>query len=141
METATQTQDAQSVERVLRGEREEFRGLVERHFTKAYAAALARTGNAVEAEDIVQEAFLRAFVKLDKLKKPDRFGAWVVQIARNSSRSPRSTRSTELVVPRSIPITLLMTYLPIRFGTVYWFSQMTLQRKRNTHARRIRESE
>ena len=103
MNSTTQNQDAQSVARVLNGAREEFRGLVERHFAAAYAAALARTGNAVDAEDVVQEAFLRAFTRLDTLRKPERFGAWVVQIARNLSASRRRGLGRELREDRTAP--------------------------------------
>src|SRR5947208_11904093 len=47
-----------------------------------------------EADDVVQEAFVRAFRALASLKDPDRFSAWLFTIARNRARSYLSARST-----------------------------------------------
>ena len=45
------------------------------------------TGNSHDAEDVVQEAFLRSFLKLSTLKEPYNFGGWVRLIARNIARN------------------------------------------------------
>jgi RNA polymerase sigma-70 factor, ECF subfamily len=47
-----------------------------------------------EADDIVQEAFVRAFRALRSLKDPERFSAWLFTIARNRARSYLSSRAT-----------------------------------------------
>jgi RNA polymerase sigma-70 factor (ECF subfamily) len=47
-----------------------------------------------EAEDVVQEAFVRAFRALKGLKDPERFAAWLFTIARNRARSYLTARST-----------------------------------------------
>jgi RNA polymerase sigma-70 factor, ECF subfamily len=44
-------------------------------------------GRADDADDIVQEAFLQAFIALDRLRDPDRFGAWLGGIIRNVHRA------------------------------------------------------
>ncbi len=45
------------------------------------------TGNSHDAEDVIQEAFLRSFLKLSTLKEPYNFGGWVRLIARNIARN------------------------------------------------------
>jgi RNA polymerase sigma-70 factor, ECF subfamily len=47
-----------------------------------------------EADDVVQEAFVRAFRALHSLKDRDRFSAWLFTIARNRARSYLSARAT-----------------------------------------------
>src|SRR5579859_1596725 len=50
--------------------------------------------DADETEDVVQEAFVRAFRALASLKDRERFGAWLFTIARNRARSYLSSRAT-----------------------------------------------
>jgi RNA polymerase sigma-70 factor (ECF subfamily) len=52
--------------------------------------------DADEAEDVVQEAFVRAFRALGSLKDRERFAAWLFTIARNRARSYLTSRSTHL---------------------------------------------
>ena len=64
-----------------------FRLLVERHSLSARARAARLCGRADDVDDIVQEAFLQAFMALDWLRDPDRFGAWLGGIIRNVHRA------------------------------------------------------
>ena len=75
--------DDKLVRRILSGERDDFGELVRRYLGPAHAVAYAQLGNAAEAEDVVQEAFLRAFERLDSLREPEKFGAWLLTIARS----------------------------------------------------------
>ena len=75
--------DAIAVERTLAGDREAFRILVERHSRKVYQLAYRMTGNAHDAEEVVQEAFLRAYQKLSQFAARANFGTWVYRIAAN----------------------------------------------------------
>ena len=52
--------------------------------------------DADEAEDVVQEAFVRAFRALGSLKDRERFAAWLFTIARNRARSYLTSRSTHV---------------------------------------------
>jgi RNA polymerase sigma factor (sigma-70 family) len=54
--------------------------LVRRHFREAAAIAVALVNDASEAEDLAQEAFIRAFRNLDLLVDAARFGAWLRRI-------------------------------------------------------------
>jgi RNA polymerase sigma-70 factor, ECF subfamily len=75
--------DAMAVERTLAGEREAYRVLVERHSRNVYRLAYRMTGNSHDAEEVVQEAFLRAYQKLRQFAGQANFGTWVYRIAAN----------------------------------------------------------
>lgn len=79
--------------------------LATRWLGRAYATALGKVGNPADAEDIVQEAFYRAFRKLAGLKDPSRFGPWLLQIVRNAARDlqRRGGRSRPLTAEGEIP--------------------------------------
>src|SRR5215470_15179393 len=77
------TSDAVAVERTLGGEREAYRVLVERHSAYVYRLAYRMTGNKEDAEEVVQEAFLRGYQKLQQFAGNANFGTWVYRIAAN----------------------------------------------------------
>jgi len=103
MLNARRYSDGVIVKEVLKGNRDRFDGLVERHLPAVYATALAHTRNSADAEDVVQDTFLSAFTALDKLRSPGRFGPWVITIARNTSlkhlRRKRMTDNTAEEAP------------------------------------------
>ena len=82
VESLRQT-DAIAIERVLAGDREAYRVLVDRHSRNVHRLAYRLTGNAHDAEDVVQEAFLRAYQKLQQFEARANFGTWVYRIAAN----------------------------------------------------------
>jgi RNA polymerase sigma-70 factor, ECF subfamily len=69
------------------GDAAAFRLLVERHRAMALARAARLGARPGDADDIVQEAFLQAFTALDRLRDPDRFGAWLAGIVVNVHRA------------------------------------------------------
>ena len=75
--------DAMAVERVLAGDRDAYRTLVERHSRNVHRLAYRLTGNSHDTEDVVQEAFLRAYQKLGQFEARSNFGTWVYRIAAN----------------------------------------------------------
>ena len=81
--TAGGISDAAAVERTLAGEREAYRVLVERHSAYVYRVAYRMMGNSQDAEEVVQEAFLRAYQKLRQFAGNANFGTWVYRIAAN----------------------------------------------------------
>jgi RNA polymerase sigma-70 factor, ECF subfamily len=81
--TAGGISDADAVERTLSGEREAYRVLVERHSAYVYRVAYRMMGNSHDAEEVVQEAFLRAYQKLRQFAGNANFGTWVYRIAAN----------------------------------------------------------
>jgi RNA polymerase sigma-70 factor (ECF subfamily) len=75
--------DAIAVERTLAGDRDAFRVLVERHSQNVFRLAYRLTGNRHDTEEVVQEAFLRAYQKLEQFEARSNFGTWVYRIAAN----------------------------------------------------------
>jgi RNA polymerase sigma-70 factor, ECF subfamily len=75
--------DAAAVARVLAGEPDAFRLLVERHTRNIFRLAYRMTGNEQDAEDVVQETFLRAYRKLGQFESRSNFGTWLYRVAVN----------------------------------------------------------
>ena len=82
-------QDAQLVAAVLDGDGSAFDPLVRRHQRKAVAVAYRVLGDVHEAADIAQDAFLRAYRRLDTLQDPQRFGSWLMRIVSNLALNRR----------------------------------------------------
>jgi len=78
--------DAAHVAEVLAGNREAFRGLVERHSRVIFRLAYRMTGNEQDAEEVVQETFLRAYCRLKQFESRSSFGTWLYRIGINCSR-------------------------------------------------------
>ena len=87
--------DAVAVERTLAGEREAYRVLVERHSQYVYRLAYRMTGNKEDAEEVVQEAFLRAYQKLQQFAGNANFATWVYRIAANYAIDRLRQRKSE----------------------------------------------
>jgi len=75
--------DSAAVQRTLAGDRDAYRVLVERHSRSVFRMAYRMTGNRHDAEEVVQEAFLRAYQKLEKFAGEANFGTWVYRIGAN----------------------------------------------------------
>ena len=67
------------------GDADAFRVLVERHSRPLFRLAYRMTGNQHDAEDVVQESFLRAWRQLGKFDERASFGTWLYRIATNCS--------------------------------------------------------
>jgi RNA polymerase sigma-70 factor (ECF subfamily) len=79
-----ETDDAELVPRALAGDRAAFRALYDRHRPAVHRVARAfATLDPDDADDVVQDAFIRAFSNLSKLTQHARFGPWLLTIARN----------------------------------------------------------
>ncbi|HET7585190.1 MAG TPA: sigma-70 family RNA polymerase sigma factor [Gemmatimonadaceae bacterium] len=72
--------DAELVNSVRAGDVRAFDVLVRRHERAAWAVAYALVHDGTEAEDLAQEAFVRAFRNLDMLADPGKFAAWLRRI-------------------------------------------------------------
>src|SRR6266478_542249 len=73
------------VERARSGDSDAFRLLVEQHGRAIFRLAFRMTGNEEDAEDVVQETFLRAYKQLDKYEARSSFSTWLYRIASNYS--------------------------------------------------------
>jgi RNA polymerase sigma-70 factor, ECF subfamily len=90
--------DSALVERARAGDAEAFESLVRRYLRGAQAVALAVVGEAADAEDVVQDAFIRALEQLDTCQ-PDRFAAWLMRIVRNSAISLHRKKKVRIAMP------------------------------------------
>jgi RNA polymerase sigma-70 factor (ECF subfamily) len=75
--------DAAVVAQVRDGDMQAFRVLVERHQPAVFRLAFRMTGNQQDAEDTVQETFLRAYRQLKRFEPRASFGTWLHRIAAN----------------------------------------------------------
>ncbi len=73
--------DKEHVERCRDGHPEDFGSLVDRYQKPLFSFLAARVGNFPEAEEAAQESFVRAFLSLKKLRKPESFYSWLLGIA------------------------------------------------------------
>jgi RNA polymerase sigma-70 factor (ECF subfamily) len=96
--------DADLVARALRGDVESFDVLVRRYYRAAFALALGVVGERADAEDVCQDAFVKALDRLDECRDPARFVQWMMVIVRNralSYRSYRKVRDTSELLPET----------------------------------------
>ena len=79
--------DAVIVRRVLAGEAEAFSVLVDRYYDRYARFAVHMVGNREDAEEALQDAFLRAYRSLGRYEEQERFGAWLFRILVNQCRT------------------------------------------------------
>src|SRR3984893_19492237 len=79
------TEAAAVLARARQGDSDAFRVLVERHSRSVFRLAFRMTGNEQDAEDVVQESFLRAYRPLGRFESRANFGTWLYRIAANCS--------------------------------------------------------
>ena len=70
------------VRAVLAGDKAAYEKLYDRYAPLIRAVCYDTTGNLADAQDLAQDVFMRAYENLDRLRDPDRFGNWLVGIAR-----------------------------------------------------------
>jgi RNA polymerase sigma-70 factor (ECF subfamily) len=73
--------DRATIKAILAGDREAYGELVVRHSAMLFRVAFRMTGNAADADDVVQDAFLRGYVKLESFESRSEFGTWIYRIA------------------------------------------------------------
>jgi RNA polymerase sigma-70 factor, ECF subfamily len=77
------------IERIKAGESELFYRLIEPYQRAVFSAAYSVLANEADAEDVAQEAFLKAYARLDQFRAECKFSTWLVQIAINEARMRR----------------------------------------------------
>jgi RNA polymerase sigma-70 factor, ECF subfamily len=77
--------DAATVALARDGDSEAFRALVDRHSRAVYRLAYRMTGSVQDAEDVVQETFLKAYRQLGRFESRANFSTWLHRIAVNCS--------------------------------------------------------
>lgn len=87
--------DSELVLRARAGKTAAFARLVERHHRACLRFALRMLGTRQDAEEAVQDAFLRAYRSLDRYEDRNRFRAWLFRILVNRCRTAASRRSRQ----------------------------------------------
>jgi RNA polymerase sigma-70 factor (ECF subfamily) len=93
--------DAQLIDQTLAGHSAAFGQLVQKYQDRLYHTLVHAVGNAEDAKDVVQEAFVQAFVKLDTFQRASAFYTWLYRIAFNVAATHRRRRHTTLSVEQS----------------------------------------
>ena len=95
----SQDADAELVAQAQCGKLEAFEELVRRHTRLIYRALIAILGDAADAQDAMQDAFLSAFRDIGGFQGRSKFSTWLVSIARNAAlqrlRDRKNTESLE----------------------------------------------
>ena len=92
------------VSRAQAGDNEAFASLVERYQNKIYRLAKNITQNNEDAEDVLQEAFLKAYSHLDSFQRNAKFYTWIVRIAVNEALMKLRKRKSDRTVPLDEPV-------------------------------------
>ena len=80
-------EDEQLIEKIRAGDVDAYRGLVERYQQDGFRVAYLITKNGAEAQDAVQDAFVKAYGALDRFDPGRSFRAWLLTIAANEARN------------------------------------------------------
>jgi RNA polymerase sigma-70 factor, ECF subfamily len=93
-EQAGMARELDLIARVQRGQTELFYELVRPYERRVFAAALAILRNQTDAEDVAQEAMLKAFANIRKFRAESRFSTWLIQITVNEALMRRRRERT-----------------------------------------------
>lgn len=102
--------DLAAVALVRAGDSDGFRILVDRYSRSVFRLAYRMMGNEFDAEDVVQETFLRAFKQIDHYESRSSFSTWLYRIAANYSldllraRKRQHERQTSAVDPDGLDL-------------------------------------
>jgi len=80
------TREHELIERVLAGEKDLFYELIRPYERGVFHAAASILGNDADAEDVAQEAFLKAYRNLAGFRRESKFSTWLIQIAINDAK-------------------------------------------------------
>ncbi len=78
----TTLSDKTLIKAVFAGEKAAYGRLYDKYAPLIRAICYDTTGNITDARDLAQDVFLRAYERLERLRKPDSFGKWLVGISR-----------------------------------------------------------
>ena len=87
------------IRRIQNGESDKFYELVKPYERRVYTAAFAVLRNVADAEEVAQEAILKAFANLRQFRAEARFSTWLIQIAVNEARMRRRKDHAEIMEP------------------------------------------
>ena len=89
--------DSDAIRRVLAGNRDAYRVLMDRHFQAVFRVTFRITGDARDAEEAAQDAFLRAYTRLDSCRQEATFSTWITRIAMNTALNLVERRKYDVI--------------------------------------------
>jgi RNA polymerase sigma-70 factor (ECF subfamily) len=89
--------DRELIEKVKHGESKAYGQLFQKYYGQIYAICLAILKNPQDAEELAQDVFILAYVRLDQLREPGKFFPWLKKIARNRSKNHMQKAGLRLV--------------------------------------------
>ena len=81
--------EKQLIASILGGETQHFHELIRPYERRVFVMALSLLHNEADAEDVAQEAFLKAFRNLASFRGEAKFGTWLISIVLNEARRDR----------------------------------------------------
>ena len=96
MGVTRELEESELIDRSLAGDRSAFTELVRQNQDRLFASMMQVTGSPEEAEEVAQEAFIRAFIKLDTFQRNSQFFTWIYRIAFNSALTRRRKKSARV---------------------------------------------
>jgi len=96
---ASDDREASLIARICNGETSLFAALVKPYERRVYVTALALLRNDADAQDVAQEAILKAFANLRQFRGESRFSTWLVQITVNEARMRQRKQHADLFEP------------------------------------------
>lgn len=92
-------EERELIRRVQNGERDKFYELIKPYERRVYTAAYAILRNPADAEEVAQEAILKAYANLRQFRAESRFSTWLIQIAVNEARMRRRKDHLDIMQP------------------------------------------
>ena len=96
---STDATEAELIRRVQAGEKECFYPLVKPYERRVFSAAMAILRNEADAEDVAQEAILKALMHIGQFRSDAKFSTWLTQITVNEALMRRRKAHTEIMEP------------------------------------------
>jgi len=98
-DNAPDTNERTLIRRIRQGESSLFAQLIKPYERRVYVTALGLLRNAADAEEVAQEAILKAFTHLGQFRGDSRFSTWLIQITINEARMRQRKRHADLFEP------------------------------------------
>ncbi|MGJ8659838.1 MAG: RNA polymerase sigma factor [Cellulophaga fucicola] len=96
----TNTNDQYYITKILAGDAQAYTFLVNRYKDMVFTLAVRMLRNKEEAEEVAQDAFVKAYIKLDKFKGDAKFSTWLYKVVYNTSLDKlKKLKKNALVVP------------------------------------------
>ena len=91
------------IQRILEGDSEAYRFLISKYKDMAYSVAMSIVKNEFDAEEILQIAFVNAFLNLNSFKKNSKYSTWLYKIVINESFKKLKKQKAEIIDFKYIP--------------------------------------